>query len=115
MNQLIKFTDAAVTHIMQMMNKHVNGLGFRISIKKTGCSGYAYVPVIIDKIIPEDIHFVVQNQLAVFVDPASESFLKDVLVDYVADMTTGLKQKRLVFTNPQEKNRCGCGESFTIE
>lgn len=115
MDQLITFTDAAAAHIKQMLIKQTNGLGFRLSIKKTGCSGYAYVPAIIEKILPEDIHFVAQDQLPVYIDPASESFLKDVLVDYVADSKEGLKQKRLVFMNPNEKNRCGCGESFTIE
>ena len=42
-------------------------------------------------------------------------FVKDLVIDYVSDAITGIKQKRLVFVNPNEKNRCGCGESFTIE
>ncbi len=112
---MITFTDAAVAHIKQMLNNHANGIGFRLSIKKTGCSGYAYVPAMIDKVTAGDIHFVVQDQLAVYVDPASENFLKNLTIDYVADSLNGLKQKRLVFINPNEKNRCGCGESFTME
>src|SRR5580700_6792052 len=111
---MIKFTDAAVTHIKQMLMKQTNGIGFRLSIKKTGCSGYAYVPAIIEKITEGDMHFM-QDQLSVYVDPASINLLKDVCVDYVTDSKEGLKQKRLVFINPNEKNRCGCGESFTIE
>lgn len=115
MNQIITFTDAAVSHIKQMFLKQKNAIGFRLSIKKTGCSGYAYVPSIIEKIIDGDIHFIVQDQLSVYIDPASEVFLKDLIVDYVADAGAGLKQKRLVYVNPNETNRCGCGESFTIE
>jgi iron-sulfur cluster assembly accessory protein len=115
MSQIIELTDAALAHIKQMMAKQIDSIGFRLSIKKTGCSGYAYVPAIIEKVTESDIHFVAREQLNVYIDSASESFLKDVIVDYVADSMEGLKQKRLVFNNPNEKNRCGCGESFTIE
>jgi iron-sulfur cluster assembly accessory protein len=112
---LIVFTDAAVAHIKSMIEKNSNSIGFRLSIKKTGCSGYAYVPDIIEKVIETDIHFVAQQDLHVFVDPNSLQYLQDILVDYVVEEGQGLKQKRLTFTNPKEKGRCGCGESFTIE
>lgn len=112
---IITLTDAAVTHIKSILNKQEDGIGFRLSIKKTGCSGYAYVPDIINKINDKDIHFT-QDNLEVYVDSASENFIKGVIVDYVVDTDSlGLKQKRLIFINPNEKNRCGCGESFTIE
>jgi iron-sulfur cluster assembly protein len=115
MEPIIKFTEAAIQHITEMMHKTTNSVGFRLSIKQTGCSGYSYVAKIIDNIIAQDLHFVVQDKLPVYVDVTSERFLQGVEVDYVADDTNGIKQKRLVYNNPQEKNRCGCGESFTIE
>ncbi|HSW93696.1 MAG TPA: iron-sulfur cluster assembly accessory protein [Gammaproteobacteria bacterium] len=112
---MITLTDAAVMHIQSMLEKQKSGIGFRLSIKKTGCSGYAYVPAIIEKINERDIHFT-QDNLDIYVDPASESFIRGVVIDFVSDTDSlGLKQKRLVFMNPNEKNRCGCGESFTIE
>lgn len=112
---IITLTDAAVMHIKSMIAKKQDGIGFRLSIKKTGCSGYAYVPDIINAVKENDIHFT-QDNLEVYVDPASESFIKGVIVDYVMDTDSlGLKQKRLIYINPNEKNRCGCGESFTIE
>lgn len=111
----ITFTDAAVAHIKSMLAKNTNSIGFRLSIKKTGCSGYAYVPDLIEKSVENDIHFVVQDGLQVFVDSSSLQLLQDIIVDYVVDEGQGLKQKRLVFVNPKEKGRCGCGESFTIE
>lgn len=111
---VITITDAAATHIKNMMDKRGGGAGFRLSIKKTGCSGYSYVPDIIDQVNPNDIHFVAADQLDVYVDSAHEKILAGVTIDYVAE-NTGLKQKRLVFINPNEKNRCGCGESFTLE
>lgn len=111
----ITFTDAAVLHINHMLSKNPKGVGFRLSVKKTGCSGFAYVPDIIEQVRDQDIHFMVQQGLQVFVDPNSLQYLQDLLIDYVADEALGLKQKRLVFVNPKEKGRCGCGESFTIE
>ncbi|HSW69193.1 MAG TPA: iron-sulfur cluster assembly accessory protein [Gammaproteobacteria bacterium] len=112
---LITLTDSAIVHIKSMLEKHPGGIGFRLSIKKTGCSGYAYVPDIIEQVKENDMHFS-QDNLEIYVDPACENFVKGVIIDYVVDTdTVGLKQKRLIFINPNEKNRCGCGESFTIE
>lgn len=112
---IITLTEAAISHIKSMLAKQQEGIGFRLSIKKTGCSGYAYVPDIINSVKENDIHFT-QDNLEIYVDPACENFIKGVVVDYVMDTDTlGLKQKRLIFINPNEKNRCGCGESFTIE
>lgn len=115
MQPIITLTDTAAQHIKKMLKKTHNSVGFRLSIKKTGCSGYAYVPTIVEHVMPNDLHFTVQEGLPIYIDPACENFIKGVVIDYVADNTLGLKQKRLVFINPNEKNRCGCGESFTIE
>lgn len=114
MNPLITITKDAELHIQKMLTEK-NGLGFRLSIKKTGCSGYAYVPALIEKVETNDLHFVTESGLAVYVDPQCESLVKNLVIDYVVEEGHGLKQKRLVFINPNEKNRCGCGESFTIE
>ncbi len=111
----ITFTDAAIQHIQSMLQKNPQGIGFRLSIKKTGCSGFSYVPDIIEQAVAGDLHFQAQDTLPVFVDPACLQYVNNVLVDYVAETGQGLKQKRLVFINPNEKGRCGCGESFTIE
>ncbi len=112
---IVTLTEPAISHIKSMLAKKKDCIGFRLSIKKTGCSGYAYVPDLIEKIQGGDIHFT-QDNLDVYIDPEYESIIKGVIVDYVIDTDSlGLKQKRLVFINPNEKNRCGCGESFTIE
>src|SRR5579883_124244 len=110
---IITLTKPATEHIKKMLTQTEGGIGFRLSIKKTGCSGYAYVPDIIKIKNENDIAFS-QDGLEIFIDRNSETFLKNVIVDYVA-YTIGLKQKRLVFINPNEKNRCGCGESFTVD
>ena len=116
MTAIIRFTDSAVQHIKNMLQQQPNSIGFRLSIKKTGCSGYAYVPKIVDTVTAGDIHLLAEEQLPIYIDPTCETLIKGIVVDYVADeLGTGIKQKRLLFINPNEKNRCGCGESFTIE
>lgn len=114
MENLITLTENAMKHIKKMVAQNPKGTGFRLSIKKTGCSGYAYVPNVIEEIKVEDIRFT-QDGLDVFVDPACKEFIKGLVIDYQADHNISLKQQRLVFINPNEKNRCGCGESFTID
>jgi iron-sulfur cluster assembly protein len=111
----VTFSDAAITHIKSMLAKNPQGVGFRLSVKKTGCSGLAYVATIIETSLATDIHFTAQQELPVFIDPDALQYIQDVTVDFVMEEGHGLKQKHLVFINPQEKSRCGCGESFTIE
>jgi iron-sulfur cluster assembly protein len=111
----VTFTDAAVTHIKKMQAQTPDSIGFRLAVKKSGCTGYAYVPAMINTVMEGDETYIVQQDLAIFIEPASLPFLQEVVVDYVVDEVAGLKQKRLVFINPNEKARCGCGESFTIE
>lgn len=111
---MITFTDAACAYIKKMLDKN-HGIGFRLSIKKTGCSGHAYLPSVVEKINPTDIQFETENGLTIFVDATWLSVLQGLNVDYIEEEKSGLKQKRLVFTNPNESSRCGCGESFHIE
>lgn len=110
----IKLTDAAIVHLKKMIADEKDAIGFRLSLKKTGCSGYAYAPEIIKQAIAQDNHQIMDG-LHVYVDPACAGFIDGLVIDYVSDTNTGLKQKRLAFINPNEKNRCGCGESFTVE
>src|SRR5690348_14840702 len=98
MKTIITFTPAAVTHIQQMLQHDTQSIGFRLSVKKTGCSGYAYVPKIINTVVDSDIHFLAHNHLPVYIDPACQSFIEGTIIDYVSDeMGAGIKQKRLVF------------------
>jgi iron-sulfur cluster assembly accessory protein len=115
MQNPIVLTDAALLHIQNMINKNNRAKGFRLSIKKTGCSGFAYVPEIIEEEKKDDLHFVAQTGLNIFIDPTCLELIDQLVIDFVMDQGPGLKQKRLVFINPKESGRCGCGESFTIE
>src|SRR5688572_24129335 len=114
MNTNIFFTEAACLYIKKMLEKN-QGIGLRLSVKKTGCSGYSYYPTIIEEINPLDLVIEPVPQVKVFIDQVWLSHLQGVQVDYVEEEKSGLKQKRLVFNNPNETSRCGCGESFHIE
>lgn len=110
----IIFTDAACDYIKKMLEKQ-GSKGFRLSIKKTGCSGYSYLPSLVEAVNPTDLTVETATGLTVFVDATWLTLLQGVHVDYVEEEKSGLKQKRLVFTNPNESSRCGCGESFHVE
>lgn len=109
----ITITEAANAYIEKMLAKN-HGIGFRLSIKKTGCSGYSYVPTIIEKINASDVMMETKTGIKIFIDVNWLHLLHGITIDYLEEKV-GLKQKRLIFTNPQEANRCGCGESFHIE
>jgi iron-sulfur cluster assembly accessory protein len=106
-------TTAACEYIKKMLAKN-NGAAFRLSIKKTGCSGYSYVPEIMAAINPADTVFET-NDIKIYFDTSWLHLLKDLHIDYVEEEKSGLKQKRLLFSNPKEVGRCGCGESFHVE
>jgi iron-sulfur cluster assembly protein len=114
MNPNITFTDAACAYIKKKL-KSDKGAGFRLSVKRTGCSGYSYLPAIVEKAHTGDVVFDIANGVKIFVDTVWLELLQGLQVDYVEEEKSGLKQKRLVFTNPNEASRCGCGESFHVE
>ena len=110
----INVTEAARAYIKDYVTKE-NGLAFRLSVKKTGCSGYAYKPEIIRVINPHDQKATIDQDLIIYIDTAWLDLLNNIIIDYVIDDRTGLKQKKLLIINPQEESRCGCGESFHIQ
>jgi iron-sulfur cluster assembly protein len=110
----IRFTDAALTFSKKMVEKD-KGIGLRLTVKKTGCSGYAYHVEVVKDICTLDLSLELSNGLKVFVDPTWLHFFEGLQVDYVIEDNLGLKQTRLVFENINESSRCGCGKSFHIE
>lgn len=112
MQHNIQISAAACDYIQKCLAKE-NKQAFRLSVKKTGCSGYSYQPLLINDLFPNDL-IVENNGLKIYIDVAWLDLLKDLQIDYVEDNKTGIKQKKLTFTNPKEDSRCGCGESFHI-
>ena len=99
---MITVTEQAAKKIQQNLQRRGGGLGIRLGVKTTGCSGLAYVLEYVDTPASEDMSFVSQNT-HVFVDPKSLAYLDGTVVDYVRQ---GLNEG-FEFTNPQVKDSCG--------
>jgi len=106
---MITVTSIAGDKIRKNLIKRGSGMGIRLGVRTTGCSGLAYVLEYVDTLAPEDTAFE-QDGFVVVVDPKSLTLMDGLEVDYVRQ---GLNEG-FEFNNPQEKDRCGCGESFRI-
>lgn len=107
---MIAFTDNAKNKIKKLLSTR-GGVGISIGVKTTGCSGLAYVLEYIDKYEPDNntINYG-QDDFVVIVGKKNDVYLKGMNVDYVREgLNEGFK-----FTNPNERDRCGCGESFRV-
>lgn len=108
---ILHFTDNAINHIQKVLTQYPNGGGFRLSVKKTGCSGYKYLPEITAAPHAGDLQWTTEQGIAIYVDPAYVKMIKGTVVDFV---DKGLGQQQLMFKNPNISGECGCGESFHI-
>lgn len=106
---MITLSDTAIQAVQNRLRERTQGLGIRIGVKTTGCSGLAYILEYVDT--PSDTDIVSEFEgFCVYIDSKSSVYLEGLHVDYVK---RGLNQG-FEFVNPQEKARCGCGESFTV-
>jgi len=105
----ILLTESAADRVRSHLQKRGGGLGLRVGIKKTGCSGFAYVVNYADEIHPEDAVFEARG-VKVVVDPMSLPLIDGTVVDFVKQ---GLNEA-FKFQNPKAKGECGCGESFNV-
>ena len=105
----VTLTDRAAQHVQRYIEKRGKGVGLRLGVKTTGCSGLAYKLEFADEIAPEDTTFE-SNGVRVLIDPKSLAYLDGTELDFVKEgLNEGFK-----FNNPNEKDRCGCGESFNV-
>lgn len=105
----ITLTAQAAEHVSKHLEKRGSGLGLRLGVRLTGCSGMAYQVDFVDESAAED-HVFEDQGVKVFVDPRSLPFVDGTQLDYVREgLSSGFK-----FQNPNEKAACGCGESFTV-
>jgi iron-sulfur cluster assembly protein len=105
----ISLTESAAHRIRTHLERRGNGIGLRVGIKKTGCSGFAYVVNYADSIQPDDAVFE-ERGVKVVVDAASLPLIDGTTVDFVKQ---GLNEA-FKFQNPKAKGECGCGESFNV-
>lgn len=106
---MITITEVAARKIQQVIAKRGHGIGIRLGVKTTGCSGLAYVLEYVDVPAVDD-ECVEYNGCRLYIDPKSLVYLKGLEVDYVRN---GLNEG-FEFNNPNERDKCGCGESFRV-
>lgn len=105
----ISLTEAAAKHVRRSLENRGSGMGIRLGVKTTGCSGLAYVLEFVDEPQAED-HVFNAGDLSVVVDPKSLVYLDGTELDFVKE---GLNEG-FSFRNPNADGECGCGESFTV-
>ena len=108
---MITVTDIASKKILQLLSRRGKGVGIRLGVKTTGCSGLAYTLEYVDSYtVEEGITNFAQPDFVVLVDAKSLAYLQGLIVDWARN---GLNEG-FDFVNPNERDRCGCGESFRI-
>ncbi len=105
----ITLTETAAARVKEFLANRGKGIGLRLGVRTTGCSGMAYVLEFADEVEPEDKVFE-SNGVKVIVDPKSLLYLDGTELDYGKEgLNEGFK-----FNNPNVKDTCGCGESFSV-
>jgi iron-sulfur cluster assembly protein len=105
----ISLTESAASRIRTFLAARGHGAGLRLGVRKTGCSGFAYVVNYADSQQPDDVVFE-DRGVRVFVDVTSLKLIDGTEVDFVKQ---GLNEA-FRFRNPNVKGECGCGESFSV-
>ena len=105
----VTLNEAAARHVTRYLSRRGKGVGVRLGVKTTGCSGLAYKLEYADEQAPEDVVYE-SNGVTVLVDPKSLAYIDGTQLDFVREgLNEGFR-----FSNPNERDKCGCGESFRV-
>jgi len=105
----VTLTAAAAKHVKNFIAKRGKGVGLRIGVRTSGCSGMAYKLEFADELVEDDLQFV-SHDVTLLVDAKSLPYIEGMELDYTREgLNEGFK-----FNNPNVKNECGCGESFQV-
>ena len=108
--QIISLSDQAATRIKEIMSSASNdSIGVRVGVKSGGCAGMSYVMEYANEVNPND-EIIEQKGVKVFIDPGAIMYLLGTEMDYKKEQFSS----SFVFKNPNETERCGCGESFKV-
>ena len=108
---MITVTETATKKIKQNLERRGKGAGIRIGVRTTGCSGLAYTMEYVDEYLAEvGVTNFAQKDFVVLIDAKSLVYLNGLTMDWVRN---GLNEG-FDFINPNERDRCGCGESFRV-
>ena len=106
---MITLTEKAASHVQTSLAKRGKGVGLRVGVRTSGCSGLAYKLEFADALNPEDLQFE-SHGVKLVVDPKSLQYIDGTVLDYTREgLNEGFK-----FRNPNVKDECGCGESFNV-
>ena len=109
MTQVIKLSDKAADRIKEILSENKDSLGVRIGVKSGGCAGMSYIMEYAKTQQPND-ELIEDKGVKVFIDPSAIMYLLGTEMDYKVEEFSS----SFVFNNPNETERCGCGESFKI-
>ena len=109
MTQIISLSEKAAKRIKEIMSKDQTSLGVRVGVKTGGCAGMEYVMEYAKELKPAD-ELIEEKGVKVFVDPGAVMYLLGTQMDFKEEEFSST----FVFKNPNETERCGCGESFKI-
>ncbi len=105
----ITMTQAAHRHVSSFLENRGSGVGIRLAVRTTGCSGMGYVLEFADEVAEEDTVFDIDG-VKVVIDPKSLVYLDGTELDFAKEgLNEGFK-----FNNPNARSECGCGESFSV-
>lgn len=105
----VTLTEKAASHVQGSLAKRGKGVGLRIGVRTSGCSGMAYKLEFADEAASDDIQFA-SHGVTLLVDPKSLPYIDGMELDYTREgLNEGFR-----FNNPNVKNQCGCGESFGV-
>ncbi|MFL0805901.1 MAG: iron-sulfur cluster assembly accessory protein [Oceanobacter sp.] len=106
----VSMTDAAITHIRKMLGKQDSKQGVRLGVKKSGCSGFKYEIELVDQPDNDDQSIQVADDLTLFIAADAQAYVRGTVIDFTRE---GLNST-IKFDNPNAKDLCGCGESFSV-
>ena len=108
-SQAVSVTPAALAHFRRQLTNQP-GKSVRVSIKKSGCTGFMYVIDMVEQGAESDLHYQLDDQVELLVDQDSLAVLSGTRIDMVQE---GIN-RQIRFINPNVKDQCGCGESFSV-
>ena len=102
-------TESAAKHVAAQLKRRGKGMGLRVGVRTSGCSGLAYKLEFVDEKKPEDVAYDLHG-VTIVVDPKSLPYLDGTVLDFTREgLNEGFR-----FRNPNVKDQCGCGESFNV-
>ena len=106
----VTMTDAAIQHVRKMLAKNSDKQGVRLAVKKSGCSGFKYEVEFVEQAEADDQAIRITDDLILYVAADAKAYVRGTEIDFTRE---GLNST-IKFNNPNAKDLCGCGESFSV-